>query len=253
MKTLAQKMSLLVALCVALSSCDYSSGNNNANDKAQYVIAFSWQSAFCETAKKKRECKSQTAQRYDATHFSLHGLWPQPGSNIYCGVSEREIAKDKKRQWRALNTQRIDETIWRDLKRVMPGTQSSLHKHEWVKHGTCYDGADINAYFADSLKLMNWINASSLRWRFEAAIGKQLTGKDIREAFDRDFGRGAGKRIRISCKRDQDSGRNMIVELTLGLAGDIASAKTLADLVMAAPETDPGCPNGIIDPVGFQS
>ena len=240
---------IAITACLGLAACSDGAGDAG---KPQYVLAFSWQPAFCETAPKKPECKSQHIDRFDARNFTLHGLWPQPGSNVYCGVPQAEIDRDKKGRWRDLDTDRIAEPIWQELRRVMPGTQSGLHKHEWVKHGTCYDGKDIDAYYADSLKLMNWINQSSLRWRFEAAIGRQLTGKDIREAFDHDFGRGAGKRLRISCKRDRDSNRNLIVELTLGLAGDISSATGLVELVDAAPETDPGCPQGIVDAVGFQ-
>jgi ribonuclease T2 len=244
-------------LCIAtflLAACSQEAGGDA--DKPQYVLAFSWQPAFCETAPRKPECRSQTVDRFDARHFSLHGLWPQKtkvsGSTVYCGVPQKEIDRDKSGRWRDLDAARISEIVWQELRRVMPGTRSGLHKHEWVKHGTCYGGSDIDAYYADSLKLMAWLNASSLRWRFEATIGQQLTGKDIREAFDRDFGRGAGERLRISCKRDRDTNRNLIVELTLGLAGDIAAATSLSDLVMAAPETNPGCPGGLVDAAGFQ-
>ncbi len=242
----------IVALALAACSQEPADGSGAGRERPQYVLAFSWQPAFCETAPRKPECKTQTAERFDARNFSLHGLWPQPGSNIYCGVPAEEIEQDKRGRWRNLEAGRISPQIWQELMRVMPGTKSSLHKHEWVKHGTCYGGRDIDTYYADSLKLMKWINQSSLKWRFESAIGRQLTGKDIREAFDRDFGRGAGKRLRISCKRDRDSGRELIVELTLGLAGDITGATSLAELVEAAPETDPGCPQGIVDPAGFQ-
>jgi len=244
---------MLLGAGLLLTACS----GGNENTEPEYVLAFSWQPAFCETAPGKPECRTQTVERFDARNFSLHGLWPQGrqgagGSSNYCGVSQAEIDLDKQGRWRDLDVARISDTIWQELRRVMPGTRSSLHKHEWVKHGTCYGGREIDAYYADSLKLMAWLNASSLRWRFEAAIGQQLTGKDIREAFDRDFGRGAGDRLRISCKKDPDSGRNLIVELTMGLAGDIADATSLADLVMAAPKTDPGCPGGIVDAAGFQ-
>lgn len=239
-------LALLPFLFVACSE------NSPLDDSAHYVLAFSWQPAFCETAPRKPECRSQTRERFDARHFSLHGLWPQPGSNIYCNVPQAEISRDKQGHWRDLDVARINDAIWQDLRQVMPGTRSSLHKHEWIKHGTCYDGADIDTYYAHSLRLMNWLNQSSLRLRFESAIGKTLTGKDIRQALDRDLGRGAGDRLRISCKRDPDSDRNLIVEMTLGLSGDIAAADTLSGLVLAAPETDPGCPAGIVDAVGFQ-
>lgn len=244
-----RKWPITLAACLGLAAC---SGGAGETGKPQYVLAFSWQPSFCETAPRKPECRSQNSGRFDARNFTLHGLWPQPGSNVYCNVPQGEIDRDKDGRWRDLDTDRIAESIWQELKEVMPGTRSGLHKHEWVKHGTCYGGRDIDTYYADSLKLMRWINNSSLRWRFEAAIGQQLTGKDIREAFDHDFGRGAGERLRVSCKRDEDSNRNLIVELTLGLAGDISNATGLADLVEAAPATDPGCPAGIVDPVGFQ-
>lgn len=236
-----------------LSACSPGGGSQGA---ASHVLALSWQPAFCETAPRKPECRSQEAGRFDARNFTLHGLWPQKsgagGSDLYCDVPEAQIGLDKAGRWRDLDTPHIAEPVWQELREVMPGTRSGLHEHEWVKHGTCYGGRSIDEYYADSLKLMRWLNESSLRLRFEASIGRELTGRDIREAFDRDFGRGAGNRLRISCKRDPDSGRNLIVELTLGLSGDIAAAGSLATLVMAAPETDPGCPGGIVDPVGFQ-
>ena len=237
-----------LALAFALSACSDAGSGNTA--QTEYVLAFSWHPAFCETAPRKPECRDQ--QKSDRGHFSLHGLWPQPGSNIYCGVSAAEMETDKSGNWRALDVPRIAEPVWQELREVMPGTRSSLHKHEWIKHGTCYGDGDIDTYYAHSVKLMDWINASSLTYLFDANLGRRVTGKDIRDAFERDFGRGTGDRLRISCKRDNDSDRQMIVEITLGLAGDIDAATSLAPLVEASPETDPGCPGGIIDPPGFQ-
>ncbi len=39
-----------------------------------YVFAVNWQLGFCETKPDKSECITQTEQRFDAIHFSLHGL-----------------------------------------------------------------------------------------------------------------------------------------------------------------------------------
>jgi len=50
---------------------------------AEYVLAVSWQPAFCETRPRLPECRSQTADRFDATNFTLHGLWPRPRSRAY--------------------------------------------------------------------------------------------------------------------------------------------------------------------------
>ena len=98
--------------------------------KPGYVLAVSWQPGFCETRWRLPECRSQTSERYDASHFSLHGLWPQPRSKAYCGVNQSEIRKDKDRRWRELSWPRLDQDLWNQLKQVMPGTRSGLHKHE---------------------------------------------------------------------------------------------------------------------------
>lgn len=217
---------------------------------AQYVLAVSWQPAFCEGRPRLPECRSQTPQRFDASHFTLHGLWPQPRSKAYCGVSENDVRKDKDRRWHDLPWDRLDEASWQRLQQVMPGTRSGLHKHEWIKHGTCYDGVDQQQYFSDSLYLMDRLNASEVRTLFASRIGRELDGAQIRAAFDRSFGPGAGDRVRIACKNDQ--GRRLIVELTIGLSGTISSDSDMSALVAASAPTDPGCPAGLVDAVGLQ-
>src|SRR5258706_166452 len=54
-------------------------------DGGDAVFAVSWQPAFCETKPNKPECLSMTSDRFDATHLTLHGLWPQGAD--YCGIS----------------------------------------------------------------------------------------------------------------------------------------------------------------------
>jgi ribonuclease T2 len=53
-------------------------GSGLPPDSIEYVLAASWQPAFCITpaGADKAECVSQTRDRFDATHFSIHGLWP---------------------------------------------------------------------------------------------------------------------------------------------------------------------------------
>jgi hypothetical protein len=42
----------------------------------------------------------------------------------------------------------------------------------------------------------------------------------------------------------------LIVELTIGLAGEIGDKPSLAGLIAGSAATDPGCPNGTVDTVG---
>lgn len=75
-----------------------------------YVLAVNWQPAFCQTHRNKTECRTQTAERYDADHFTLHGLWPQPRSNIYCNVSSVDKSLDQRGAWDQLGALGLSET-----------------------------------------------------------------------------------------------------------------------------------------------
>lgn len=243
--TAGKKLGLVVATAMLLSACQ--SETQTSVYDGQMVLAISWQPAFCERATRKPECKRVKRDRYDNTHFALHGLWPQPGSNIYCGVSQDEITQDKKRRWKKLAGLSLSDSLKQKLWQVMPGTRSFLHRHEWVKHGTCYSNSP-ETYYADSIKLMGAINGSAVQRLFAASIGKQLTGAQIRSAFDQSFGKGAGDRVRIACKRDGN--RMLITELTVGLKG--LAQGDLGELIKASPKTRRGCPAGIVDGVGLQ-
>ena len=131
----------------------------------------------------------------------------------------------------------------------MPGAVSYLHRHEWIAHGTCY-GAPAEAYFAVSLALLDQLNRSGVRALFAANIGKPLRLSQIRAAFDKSFGAGAGQRINVVCKKDQ--ARRLITELRISLAGTIGSVPSLAKLLAAAPKITSNCGVGIVDPVGLQ-
>ena len=132
----------------------------------------------------------------------------------------------------------------------MPGTKSFLHRHEWVKHGSCHENGSTNGYYEDSLRLMSALNGSIVRVLFADNIGKHLSTNDIQAAFDEAFGKGAGNRIRIKCKRDGK--RQLIQEITIGLYGIFDPEHSLAQLMAAAKPTNSGCKGGIVDAVGLQ-
>lgn len=215
-----------------------------------YVLAVSWQPAFCEGKSDKTECKTQSAGRFDATHFTLHGLWPQPGSNSFCHVSPELVAADKNKEWDKLPAPKLDAATRKSLEEVMPGTASNLERHEWIKHGSCFQGESAEAYFSRAIALMAQLNGSQARELFASHIGSEITNAAIKDAFDESFGAGSGDRVRVSCKRD--GSRNLIVELTIGLVGEIGEEPSLTELIAASEPTDPGCPRGLVDPVGLQ-
>lgn len=216
--------------------------------KAEYVFAISWEPAFCETKSNKPECQSETPNSFDATHFSLHGLWPQPRGLSYCNVSRDLVSLDKSKEWDQLPEPDLSDATRQALEQVMPGTKSSLQRHEWYTHGTCFHGASADTYFHDAIALMTQINASKVRDLFAANIGNEVSAEAIRAAFDESFGAGAGSRVLVSCKK-QD-GQNMIVEIDIGLAGDMGDEPSLPALIAAAQPSQRGCPNGFVDSAG---
>ncbi|WEK05231.1 MAG: ribonuclease [Candidatus Devosia phytovorans] len=220
-----------------------------AQERTQYVLAISWQPAFCETRPDRAECESQTVDRFDAGNFALHGLWPQPRSRDYCGVDAETVALDEQGDWDLLPEPDISDALRDELQILMPGTHSGLDRHEWITHGTCYDG-DAEAYFGDSLDLLDAVNETVVRDLFASNIGKRLTQGQVRAAFDEAFGPGAGDRVRLSCVNDGN--RRLIDELTIGLTGQPQGPDSFGRLILAARPTDGGCDGGMVDAVGLQ-
>jgi len=215
----------------------------------QNVLAVSWQPAFCETKPDKVECRTQTADRFDASNFTLHGLWPQPRRMAYCNVGKSDIGNDKDGRWDQLPEVSLEPPTRAELDKVMPGTQSQLERHEWTKHGTCYSQTP-EEYFSEALALIRALNGSAVRELFASRVGQQLTFDEIRKAFDQSFGEGAGLRVRMQCARN--NGKLIISELTIGLSGDITPETSLANLMAAATPTKTECPGGLVDAVGQQ-
>jgi ribonuclease T2 len=210
-----------------------------------YVLAASWEPSFCATEPRKPECRIETPSSADAARLSLHGLWPDPE---YCNVPRDVVALDKQSRFGDLPPVDLSAPVRDALNQVMPGTQSALERHEWVKHGTCAAGATPDAYFAAATALMTQLNASKVGALFASNVGAQITTAQIQKAMNDSFGAGAGDRIRVSCKGSR--GDRMIMEFTIALQGQVDERSDLAQLIAAAPPTaDSGCPSGLVKAV----
>jgi ribonuclease T2 len=212
--------------------------------EGQYVLAASWQPAFCERRYRTPECRTQSPERTDARRFSLHGLWPQPIGNVYCGVSGRERDQSESGDWKSLTPLDLGAAAHEALAQRMPGSLSYLDRHQWIKHGTCY-GTDVDTYFSHAMVLLDQLNGSAVQGLFESNLGQRLRASQVRQAFDRDFGAGAGERVRLVC---DDQG--LITELRIGLKGTIGPDPALGELIRAAPTRSVGCRGGWVDQAG---
>jgi ribonuclease T2 len=212
--------------------------------EGQYVLAASWQPAFCERRQRAPECRTQARERPDARQFSLHGLWPQPLGKAYCGVGAGERDLSESGDWRGLPPLDLGRSIREALAERMPGMLSHLERHQWTKHGSCY-GTDAETYFGHAMALLDQLNGSAVGALFESSIGQRLRAIQVRHAFDRAFGAAAGERVRLVC---DDQG--LITELRIGLKGTIGSHPSIGELIRAAPPRSVGCRGGWVAAAG---
>jgi ribonuclease T2 len=223
------------------------------SESVDNLLTLSWQPAFCESRPAKTECRDLNDGLLPHTtgQLSIHGLWPQPKGKDYCGVPADIRNLDNPDSWDRLPPPDIDTETADALRAAMPGFASFLHHHEWIKHGTCYLGeGGADEYYDDTLFLTGLVNGSAVGDLFFNNVGREISGAEIRAAFDSAFGDGAGERVEIKCLND--GGRTLISEIWISLKGRITPQSGLGELMLAAETTGMGCNRGIIDPTGLQ-
>ncbi len=206
------------------------------------LLALSWHNSFCETHRGRKECRRRQAVHPADNRFVLHGLWPQPRELLYCNVPYEIKQLDKNRQWNRLPRVPLSEETRRALLRVMPGAASNLHRHEWIKHGTC-SGEEPEAYFKRAIDLTKQVNGSKVGRFFADNTGRVVTLRQIRFKVDESFGRGSGKQVEMLCKK------GMITELWFHLKGE---GDELSALLKGGKKARSRCRKGRIDSAGFR-
>ncbi len=202
------------------------------------LLVLSWHNAFCETHSHKKECRP----RFNTANnrLVLHGLWPQPRSQVYCNVPASVIGKDKHHQWRALPAIRLPRTLAKLETIYFPGARSGLDRHEWIKHGTCYSSNPIN-YFADALLLTAQVDDSDIGKYLREHIGKKVRLATLRKLLEREFGPGTGNKLSMQCRR------GLLSEIRISIHG---AGHELAPLLRGAKPLHSHCVEAIVDAPG---
>ena len=240
-----------VAVLAAMVMATSAVAEENSHGRTRFILAASWEPAFCATNQKKAECRNQSSNNFDAKNFSLHGLWPM--RQEYCDVSDDLKQSDRSSDWKDLPAVQLSAETKASLDKVMPGTQSGLERHEWIKHGSCTK-LSADDYFGTAVGLINELNASAVRDLFAQNIGKTLDAEAIKAAFNKSFGAGASDRVKMSCR--QVGKVRVISELTIGLSEDAIQPSPegeprLEQLIQSAGKTSFGCDQGLVDAAGF--
>jgi len=200
-----------------------------------YVLALSWQPAFCETQPTKEECETQAAGRFDANNFALHGLWPNiigddDHTYSYCDVTQGVIQQDKAGDWCNMPQLSLSDSVWQDLTVSMPGTASCLENHEWYKHGVCA-GMSPEAYFALTNALVTRFAETDFNHYVAGRIGDDVARRDLLSQFDAEFGDGASDFLSLRCTKL--NGVSLLTEIQIMLQLDLA---TLDDFTTLFPD-----------------
>jgi ribonuclease T2 len=221
----------------------------------RYTLALSWQPAFCETRPDKEECMTQSAARFDADNFVLHGLWPDDGDRdyndtSYCDVSQNLIQQDKAGDWCDLPVPTLSDSIAENLFVLMPGATSCLQNHEWIKHGTC-SGLSTDAYYALSNHLTTLFAQTEFNAYVADRIGIEVTRNELLDQFEAEFGTGSDQYLSLKC--DEVQGTSMLTELYIILKPSIDADDNFSELFPSLDVRPQGsCPQRFwIDEVGI--
>lgn len=214
-----------------------------------YVLALSWQPAFCESHKEKPECSVADPQSYQARNFTLHGLWPNKagcGANYgFCGQYKAKLDS-----FCAYDEVPVQPDMLEKLGQFMPSAAhgSCLQRHEWYKHGTCQTKWNADAYFDTAIRLLEEFNNAGMAKFMTDNLGTQVTTDAFFNAVDTAFGENAHRRLEISCTGGK------LVDIYLHLPLDISENASLGNLMQQAePEFKNKCGAGFeVDAIGFQ-
>lgn len=202
---------------------------NQPDTEESYLLALSWEPAFCETAQgqDKPECAIDDPNVYQATNFTLHGLWPNKLSQCsthygYCG-SVCKRPGGSMCNYPALVLTADTRT---DLAGVMPSVNagSCLQRHEWWKHGTC-SGMLTDDYFELAAALTRQFNEAGMAALMENNLDGTVAVEEFLTTVDSAFGPGTRNLLDLDCKSDN------LTEVRIKLPKDVALGSTLEDLL----------------------
>lgn len=210
--------------------------------KGQEVLSVSWQPGYCAARPKSRGCADISPASPAARRFSLYGRF-QPRSS-YCGIEADLKQRARKGKWTDLPEITLASATRERLLAAMPAARIGLDRRQWLRSGSCL-APSPEAYYSRSLDLLDQLNASPVPTLFARKPGGVLTLADLRAAFDAAFGKGAGERVRLTCRKT--AGKTIVTGLTIGLA---AGEGRLETLIRGASPTRSRCTEGVTGATG---
>jgi ribonuclease T2 len=242
---------IMTSLCATTTFAGKSHGSTTTTPGKfdYYVLALSWQPAFCESHTEKAECKKQTGERFDAKNLALHGLWPNKRGDTkhtyaYCGVSKKVRNLDKPETWCSMPKINLTDKTQKELAEYMPGYASCLQNHEWYKHGTC-TGLKQNDYFAIESMLDAKIADTNFGKYISTNVGKTVVSDNLLAEFEKDYGAGSRKYVNLYCENTH--GVAMLSEVRIYLKKQLPKNGAMNGFFALPDKSERGdCPDTIL-------
>lgn len=222
-------ISLVLFLCsfyLHASSC-----TSNAGMADSYVLALSEQPGFCETYgydAGKPECQHISANSYESSHFTLHGLWPNQEA---CGQSYGFCTVKPRNKHCDYPPVSLSEAVSTDLKQIMPSYRigSCLERHEWNKHGSCQILSSTD-YFALALRLATEADNSIFGHFLSEHHGLKVKLSALHEQIAQAFGVENVHKVYLGCTD------GILVDIYFSLPALIPFSEGLDSLIAKAPD-----------------
>jgi ribonuclease T2 len=218
-----------------------SSAQFDSSDSSSSWLVLTWGPSLCAAEPTNAGCKSGHVEAQGPT-WILHGLWPQPVDEQYCGVPKEIAERASDLHGHHMPSVAMADDV-RDTLQSMVSDASVMAPHEWYAHGTC-SGVTPDVFFSNATALTDQAR-KLLDPMFASAQGGRIQLSAVRDKFDAEYGSGAGERVRLSCRNVTGQG-SVAYELHLSLPPVTAlrtpdGTLSLKDLILKGPALGPGC------------
>lgn len=214
---------------------------NDAADSSSSLLVVTWGPSLCKVEPSNAGCKSGHVGTLGPA-LILHGLWPQPPTEQFCGVP-----KSRDQQNADMSSLKLPANVQTSLQSMMSDV-TVMVPHEWYAHGSC-SGVAPAEYFDLATTLTDQVT-DVLDPVFEKAVGGHVSLSSVRDRFDAEFGEGAGNHVGLDCR---EAGGNEIVayevRLSLPPVRDLRSPDgtvSLGSLLDRGPTIFAGCRRGLV-------
>ncbi len=212
-----------------------------AADSISSLLVVTWAPSLCAVEQSNPGCRSGHVEAMGPT-LMLHGLWPQPPTEQFCGVPRGGDDGDA-----GLSSLNLPQNVQANLQSMMSDVDV-MAPHEWKAHGTC-SGVTPTEYFTTAAVLARQVT-EILDPVFNDARGGHVSLNAIRDRLDADFGDEAGERVGLDCHELKGAGVVAYeVHVSLPRVPDLKPPQgdvSLKDVITKGPPIAAGCRRGSV-------